>query len=41
MHRGESDRQSIYGETTPDQAESLADEGIDFSSIPWVPRADG
>jgi len=41
MHRGESDRHSIYGETTPDQAEALADEGIDFSSIPWVPLADG
>jgi len=41
MHRGESDRHAIYGETTPDQAEALSDEGIDFSSIPWVPRADG
>ena len=41
MHRGESDKRGIYGETTPEQAESLADEGIEVASIPWVPRADG
>lgn len=41
MHRGESDKRGIYGETTKDQAEALADEGIEIASIPWVPRADG
>ena len=41
MHRGESEKRGIYGETTPEQAESLADEGIEVSRIPWVPRADG
>ncbi len=41
MHSGESQRRSIYGETTPDQAEALAEEGIDVARIPWVPRADG
>ena len=41
MHRGESDKRSIYGETTPAEAESLAEEGIEVSSIPWVPRANG
>ena len=41
MHRGESDKRGIYGETTPEQAESLADEGIEVARIPWVPRADG
>jgi hypothetical protein len=41
IHRGESDKRGIYGETTPDEAESLADEGIEVASIPWVPRADG
>ena len=41
MHRGESDKRGIYGETTPDEAEALADEGIEVNSIPWVPRADG
>jgi len=41
MHRGDSDRRGIYGETTPDEAEALADEGIEVDRIPWVPRADG
>ena len=41
IHNGESDRRGIYGETTPDEAEALAEEGIEVSSIPWVPRADG
>jgi hypothetical protein len=41
MHRGEQPRRSIYGETSPDQAEALAEEGIDVARIPWVPRADG
>ncbi len=41
IHRGESDKRGIYGESTPDEAETLAEEGIDISQIPWVPRADG
>lgn len=41
IHRGEADARGIYGETTKDEAEALAEEGIDISSIPWVPRADG
>lgn len=41
MHHGESEKRGIYGETTPDEAESLADEGIEISRVPWVPRADG
>lgn len=41
MHRGESEYRGIYGETTEEQAESLADEGISVARIPWVPRADG
>ena len=41
IHRGESDKRSIYGETTPEQAEALSEDGIEFSRIPWVPRADG
>jgi hypothetical protein len=40
IHHGESDARGIYGETTPEQAEALKDEGIEFSRIPWVPRAD-
>jgi len=41
IHRGETEARGIYGETTPDEAESLAEEGIEVSRIPWVPRADG
>lgn len=41
MHRGEVEPKGIYGETTDEQAESLAEEGITVSKIPWVPRADG
>jgi hypothetical protein len=41
MHRGETEHRGIYGETTEDQAESLAEEGITVARIPWVPRADG
>jgi hypothetical protein len=41
MHRGEAEQRGIYGETTPDEAETLAEEGIDIHSIPWVPPADG
>ncbi len=39
--KGDSDPRGIYGETTPDEAEALAEEGIDIARIPWVPRADG
>jgi hypothetical protein len=41
MHRGEVEATGIYGETTEEQAESLAEEGISVAKIPWVPRADG
>jgi hypothetical protein len=41
MHRGEIEPKGIYGETSDEQAESLADEGIGVAKIPWVPRADG
>ena len=41
IHRGEAEQRGIYGETTPDEAEALADDGIEIHSIPWVPPADG
>jgi len=41
MQRGESERRGIYGEATAEEAEALADEGIEVGRIPWVPRADG
>jgi len=41
IHRGESERRGIYGEATAEQAETLAEDGIQVARIPWVPRADG
>ena len=41
IHSGESEPHGIYGETTPEEAEALADDGIEVHSIPWVPPADG
>jgi len=41
MHRGEIEPRGIYGESTEEQAESLAEEGVPVAKIPWVPRADG
>ena len=41
IHTGESEARGIYGETTPEEAEALADDGIEVARIPWVPRADG
>lgn len=41
IHRGESERDGIYGEATEAEAEALEDEGIAVGRIPWVPRADG
>ena len=41
IHNGETEARGIYGEATPEQAEALADDGIEITRIPWVPRADG
>ena len=40
IHNGDADPRGIYGESTPEQAEALADEGIEVARIPWLPRAD-
>jgi hypothetical protein len=40
IHNGDSDKRAIYGETTPEEAEALAEDGIEVAKIPWVPRAD-
>jgi hypothetical protein len=40
IHRGEAEPRGIYGETSPDEAESLRDEGVEFASVPWVPTSD-
>lgn len=41
MHAGDSDRRGIYGEATAEEAAALAEDGIDITRIPWVPRSDG
>lgn len=41
IHNGVTKKRGIYGETTPEQAEALVDDGISVSRMPWVPRADG
>ena len=40
IHRGESAVRPIYGEASNEQAEQLAEEGIEVARIPWVPRAE-
>jgi hypothetical protein len=41
IHNGETEARAIYGETSPEQAEALAEDGIEVARIPWLPRADG
>jgi hypothetical protein len=38
MHYDEVEKRSIHGEATDDEARALADEGVEFARIPWVPR---
>lgn len=38
IHYGESDPRGIYGESTPDEAKSLEEEGVKVQRIPWVQR---
>ena len=38
IHYSEAEERNIYGETTPQEAEELAEEGIEISAIPWLPR---
>lgn len=40
MHYGEKERRNIYGEASTKEARELADEGIEFARIPWLPRHD-
>jgi hypothetical protein len=37
MHYGETEHRSIYGEASPEQAKELAEEGIEFHSLPVLP----
>jgi hypothetical protein len=40
MHYGEAEKRNIYGEASDHDARSLADEGVEFSRLPWAPRRD-
>ena len=38
IHYGETERRSIYGEASPDEAKELQDEGIEFHPLPFLPE---
>ena len=40
IHYGETPRRDIYGQATESEADELADEGVEFSRIPWPTRTD-
>jgi hypothetical protein len=40
IHYGEADARGIYGESSQEEAQALADEGINIARIPWVPPND-
>ena len=40
IHYGEIDAHSIYGEASEVESSELADEGISFGRIPWIPTTD-
>jgi len=37
IHFGEAEARGIYGEATPEEARSLADDGVDFMPLPVFP----
>ena len=40
IHYGEADARGIYGETTLDEAQELAEEGIEIMPLPFAARTD-
>jgi hypothetical protein len=40
IHHGEAEDRPIYGDTSAEEGEALADEGIRVARIPWVPVGD-
>jgi hypothetical protein len=40
IHSGESEARGIYGEASNEDAQSLAEDGIEVARIPWVPSSD-
>jgi hypothetical protein len=37
MHYGDSEPENIYGHSSAEECQSLADEGIDIVTLPWLP----
>ena len=37
MHNGDSEPENIYGHSSAEERESLADEGINVRTLPWLP----
>ena len=38
VYYDKKNNRSIYGTTTPEEREELADEGIDLLSVPWISK---
>ncbi len=40
IHYGEVEQRNIHGQASADEARELRDEGVEFGSLPWMPRRD-
>ena len=40
IHYGEVEQHNIYGETSPEEAQALDEEGVEFGVLPWPDRKD-
>ncbi len=40
IHYGEVEQHNIYGETSPEEAQALNEEGVEFGVLPWPNRKD-
>lgn len=41
IHYGEAEKRNIYGQATREQAQDLLEEGIEFGTLPELPKLDG
>ena len=41
IHLGEGKKRGIYGNATAQEAQELAEEGIEYAEIPWLPKTNG
>ncbi len=40
IHYGEVEQRNIHGQASAEEAGALRDEGVEFGSLPWMPRRD-